>query len=135
MQWIDIGVNLTNKRFDKDRDQVIQQAETAGVLHQIITGTNLAESEQAFRLSQQYPGKLFSTAGCHPHDAKNFSDKHYHQLEQLLNHSSVVAVGECGLDFNRNFSPPDQQIKVFEQQLNLAERINKPVFFTRTGRL
>ncbi len=128
MKWIDIGVNLTNRRFDKDRDQVIQQAEAAGVSYQIITGTNLAESQQAFKLSQAYPGKLFSTAGCHPHDARNFTDEHYHQLEQLLKHSSVVAVGECGLDFNRNFSPPDQQILVFQQQLELASRINKPVF-------
>jgi len=128
MNWIDIGVNLTNKRFDKDRDQIIVQAEAAGVLHQIITGTNLTESEQAFQLSQAYPGQLFSTAGCHPHDAKNFTDEHYHKLEQLLKQSSVVAVGECGLDFNRNFSPPEQQIKVFEKQLELAVRVNKPVF-------
>lgn len=128
MNWIDIGVNLTNKRFDNDREQVISQAESAGVLHQIITGTNITESEQAFQLSLEYPGRLFSTAGCHPHDAKDFTAQHYHQLERLVKHSSVVAVGECGLDFNRNFSPPDRQINVFEQQLELASRVNKPVF-------
>ncbi len=128
MKWIDIGVNLTNKRFDKDRERVISQAESVGVLHQIITGTNIAESEHAFQLSQKYPGKLFSTAGCHPHDARNFSENHYQRLTQLLKHPSVVAVGECGLDFNRNFSPPDQQIDVFEQQLNLAIQVNKPLF-------
>lgn len=128
MKWIDIGVNLTNKRFDKDRKQVVSDAEAAGVFQQIITGTNLDESNQAHQLSLEFPDKLFSTAGCHPHDAKNFTDNHYRQLEQLLKHSSVVAVGECGLDFNRNFSPPEQQIKVFDQQLQLATKINKPVF-------
>ena len=128
MKWIDIGVNLTNKRFDKDRQQIIQEAEAVGVVGQIITGTNLVGSEQAFQLCQDYPGRLFSTAGCHPHDAKNFTNKDYHQLEALLRQSSVVAVGECGLDFNRNFSPPDQQIRVFEQHLELAIGINKPVF-------
>ena len=128
MNWIDIGVNLTNRRFDKDRELVITQAESVGVLHQIITGTNISESEQALQLCQEYPGRLSSTAGCHPHDAKDFTAKHYHRLEQLLKHSSVVAVADCGLDFNRNFSPPAQQINVFEQQLALASRVNKPVF-------
>jgi len=128
MKWIDIGVNLTNKRFNKDRQQVIQEAEAAGVIYQVVTGTNLNESQQAFQLTEAFSGQLFSTAGCHPHDAKHFTDQHYHQLEKLLDHSSVVAVGECGLDFNRNFSPPDRQIEVFKQQLALAVKVNKPVF-------
>jgi len=128
MKWIDIGVNLTNSRFDKDRQQVIEQAELQGVIGQVVTGTNLTESEQAFRLSQQYPGRLFSTAGCHPHDAKHFSLADLDQLNQLLQNQSVVAVGECGLDFNRNFSPRDVQLEVFEQQLKLAVDCKKPVF-------
>jgi len=128
MKWIDIGVNLTNKRFNKDRHQVILDAEAEGVVHQIVTGTNLKESKQAFQLTKEYPSQLFSTAGCHPHDAKNFTDEHYHQLEELLKNPSVVAVGECGLDFNRNFSPPDTQIQVFKRQLKLAIKVGKPVF-------
>jgi len=128
MNWIDIGVNLTNKRFNNDRDKVIQEAEAAGVKYQILTGTNITESKRAFQLTKEYSGKLFSTAGCHPHDAKNFTTQNYHQLEELLKHSSVVAVGECGLDFNRNFSPPAKQIEVLKQQLDLAVDTQKPVF-------
>lgn len=127
-EWIDIGVNLTNKRFDKDRTQVIQDAESNGVVKQIITGTNLNESQQAYRLTQDYPARLYSTAGCHPHDAKNFTSEHLQQISKLLAHPQVVAVGECGLDFNRNFSPESQQIDVFEQQLELAVTVQKPLF-------
>ncbi len=127
-KWIDIGVNLTNSRFDKDRQQVIQQAESVGVVAQVVTGTNLQESQQALRLCKEYPQQLFSTAGCHPHDAKNFTQQHLQQIRHLLANESVVAVGECGLDFNRDFSPRDTQLEVFEQQLILATECNKPLF-------
>ncbi len=126
--WIDIGVNLTNSRFDKDRPQVISQAQAHGVIAQIVTGTNLQESINAHDLCQQFPNQLFSTAGCHPHDAKNFLPEHLQQLKQLLSNDCVVAVGECGLDFNRDFSPRDVQLEVFEQQLILASETQKPVF-------
>ena len=126
--WIDIGVNLTNRRFDKDRAQVIQRALDNGVNKQIVTGTNLAESTQAVELCKQFPHHLLSTAGCHPHDAKGFTTSQCVQLRELLKIPTVVAVGECGLDFNRNFSPPDVQLKVFEQQLKLAVEVNKPLF-------
>jgi TatD DNase family protein len=128
MQWIDIGVNLTNQRFDKDRDQIILNAQDAGVCGQIITGTNLKESEKALQLCHQHKRYLFSTAGCHPHDAKSFTATHCDRLVQLLKQPDVVAVGECGLDFNRDFSPREQQLKVFEQQLELASNSNKPLF-------
>lgn len=127
-KYIDIGVNLTNKRFDKDRDAIIQQARALGVVKQIVTGTNLAESLKAFALTGNYPQQLYSTAGCHPHDAKDFTQEHFTEVENLLSEKSVVAVGECGLDFNRNFSPKDVQLKVFEQQLELAVEIQKPIF-------
>lgn len=126
--WVDIGVNLTNKRFDKDRELVIQRAQNNGVSKQIVTGTNLAESIQAIELCKQFPAHLLSTAGCHPHDAKGFTPNHYAQIKKLLMIPTVVAVGECGLDFNRNFSPPDVQLEVFEQQLKLAIEVDKPLF-------
>jgi len=128
INWIDIGVNLTSRRFDKDRQEVIKNALNAGVTRQIVTGTNLAESKKALKLCNEHPHVLFSTAGCHPHDAKNFTANHLSQLVELLKSRSVVAVGECGLDFNRNFSPPDIQLTVFEQQLQLAAQVGKPLF-------
>ncbi len=125
--YIDIGVNLTNSRFDKDREQVIADALSVGVSSQIITGTNAKESLKAFELTKQH-NPIFSTAGCHPHDAKDFTTEDFKSVESLLTHDKVVAVGECGLDFNRNFSPPDIQKNVFKQQLDLACNLQKPLF-------
>ncbi len=128
MKWIDIGINLTNKRYDKDRQQVIDNALECGVERLIITGTSVKESHKALELCVAASGDLYSTAGCHPHDAKTLTSDGVAQLKQLLSKPQVVAVGECGLDFNRNFSTPAQQIKAFTQQLELAVDSNKPVF-------
>ena len=118
---IDIGVNLTNKRFDKDRDELILRAKNQGVEKLLITGTNVYESQQALALCQHYqqkfPNTLFSTAGVHPHDADGVGDDYLEQLIQLTKQPHVKAIGECGLDFNRNFSAPEQQLKVFKVQI------------------
>lgn len=127
MKFIDIGVNLTNNRFNDDYDAVINKAREAGVTAQIITGTSPKESQQAYDMANKYPD-LFATAGCHPHDAKDFKADDLDKLKALLSNDKVVAVGECGLDFNRNFSPPDVQLEVFEQQLQLAGDLQKPLF-------
>jgi len=128
MKWIDIGVNLTNKRFDQDRDLLIRSAIDAGVTQMVVTGTNPAESQAAMALSKQYPGILFATAGCHPHDAKSLNEGELCLLDSIARENAVVAIGECGLDFNRNFSTPQQQISAFERQLELAAKLKKPVF-------
>ncbi|KGJ97493.1 TatD family hydrolase [Colwellia psychrerythraea] len=129
---IDIGVNLTNKRFDKDREDVIIRAKSAALSGLLITGTNVEESQKALRLCQQYqtdfPNFLYSTAGVHPHDADHVSIDYIEQLKQLARQSQVKAIGECGLDFNRNFSAPAQQRKVFSEQVNLAAELNMPLF-------
>jgi len=125
---IDIGVNLTNKRFDKDLDNVIAQAQQAGVNQLIVTGTNLQESKQALTLASKYPEFIVSTAGVHPHDASTFTHETYTALQQLATQPSVKAIGECGLDFNRNFSTPAEQEHAFIQQLELAVACQLPVF-------
>jgi len=129
---IDIGVNLTNKRFDKDRDDLIHRAKNQGVEQLLITGTSVYESQQALALcqhyQQQFPNTLFTTAGVHPHDADGVSDDYLAQLMQLAKQPQVKAIGECGLDFNRNFSAPEQQLIVFKEQINLAAELNMPLF-------
>jgi TatD DNase family protein len=80
---IDIGVNLTNKRFQKDINEVIANAKRIGVSGMIITGTNLTESEAALQLAQNFPDYLFSTAGIHPHDAASFDKNSLNQLREL----------------------------------------------------
>lgn len=128
LNWVDIGINLTNRRYDKDRQQVVQDAFAVGVNQLIVTGTNVSESQRAFELTREFTSGVLATAGCHPHDAKSLDHEGLAIIEALLQQNKVVAVGECGLDFNRNFSPPEQQIKAFRQQLELAVATGKPVF-------
>ncbi|WDE05477.1 TatD family hydrolase [Thalassomonas viridans] len=125
---IDIGVNLTNNRFDKDRNDVLSRAKAAGVQAMLITGTNIVESREAVALCQQEPGFLYSTAGVHPHDADGVSSDYLDILSELSQQPCVRAIGECGLDFNRNFSAPEQQKRVFSEQIALAARLDKPLF-------
>ena len=125
---IDIGVNLTNSRFDKDRAEVISRAQAAGVKGLILTGTSIEESQQAQVMAQQWPQYCYSTAGVHPHDAKTVTDLSLPSIRALALTPQVVAIGECGLDFNRDFSPRPQQEAVFEAQLALAAELNMPVF-------
>ncbi|MCB9639708.1 MAG: TatD family hydrolase [Myxococcales bacterium] len=128
MQLVDIGINLTHRSFQADLTQVIQDAFDAGVTTLILTGTSLRGSQEAHRLAQKYPNQLFSTAGVHPHDAKSCGPQTIPSLKKLLQSPEVCAVGECGLDFNRNFSPPDVQEEWFQAQIELAIELNKPLF-------
>lgn len=124
----DIGVNLTNSQFAHDRARVIERARALAVSGMIITGTNLHESEQALALAQEYPDYCWSTAGVHPHDASSWSAAVAERISQLAQQPAVVALGECGLDFNRNFSTPDEQELAFSAQLALAAELALPVF-------
>lgn len=124
----DIGVNLTNSQFDKDRAAVVENAALAGVENFVITSTNVSETRKAIELLEQYPN-LYSTAGCHPHYAKDFQSDHIEFLKQIyLQHDRVIAIGECGLDYNRDFSPRNIQRQVFAEQLKLAEQLCAPIF-------
>ena len=125
---IDIGVNLTNARFDKDLEDVINNAKLAGVKQLVVTGTNILESERALALANTYSDFIYCTAGVHPHDAKTFTEKTRLQLKTLASQPQVKAIGECGLDFNRNFSSVAEQEYAFVQQLELAVECQLPVF-------
>lgn len=124
---IDIGVNLTHESFDDDRDEVIQRAARAGVARMIITGTTVAATARAVELAASRPG-LYATAGIHPHHATELDGHAIDALRELAAHPRIVAIGECGLDFFRNFSPPDSQERAFAAQLELAAECALPVF-------
>jgi len=132
LELIDIGVNLTNSSFRDRIDSIIEDAKNAGVTHQIITGTCLETSSQALSLAKSAAkleaNYLTSTAGCHPHDAKDFKDSDRKKLIELSTQQQVVAIGECGLDFNRNYSPQDVQIDVFKTQIEVALEVDLPLF-------
>ncbi|MFC0141353.1 3'-5' ssDNA/RNA exonuclease TatD [Erwinia mallotivora] len=124
----DIGVNLTSTQFAKDRDRVVKRAREAGLTGLLITGTNALESQQAQSLAARSPGYCWSTAGVHPHHASEWSAETAATLKRLAESPQVVAIGECGLDFNRNVSDPDQQAYAFNAQLELAAELSLPVF-------
>lgn len=131
MQLIDIGVNLTHPSLARDCESILQRARQAGVQQMVLTGTSLEESEQALALCRQWdPAQqfLFSTAGVHPHDARHWSADSAKGLQALLREPEVRAVGECGLDFNRDSSPRPQQEKALQEQLELAVALQMPVF-------
>lgn len=127
MELIDIGVNLTHDSFDADRDEVIERAAAAGVTRMIVTGTSVTASAQAAELAASRP-MLYATAGVHPHHAADVDEHTIGALRELTGLPRVVAVGECGLDFFRNFSPPDAQERAFAAQLELAADCQLPVF-------
>ena len=125
---IDIGSNLTHQSFAPDRDAVIARASAAGVWRQVVTGSDIPSSHSAWALAAARPGLLSSTAGVHPHHAGSFDASHRDELLDLLRRPGVVAVGECGLDYFRNFSPPQAQRAAFLLQLEVAAEVRKPVF-------
>ena len=123
---IDAGVNLTNAQFNNEYDEIIARANAAHVKSMLIIGCDIQSSEHALELALKH--QLFCTAGIHPHDAKSATDKLETQLSTLANNKHVIAIGECGLDYNRDFSPRDVQRSVFRRQLALAEKLNLPVY-------
>ena len=125
---VDIGINLTHRSFDRDRGAVVARATGAGVTTLIITGTSAYDSQRAAALARERPATCFSTAGVHPHHAKDCDLGTISTLRALAADPNVVAIGECGLDFNRDFSPRDIQEKWFEAQLALAAEVALPVF-------
>lgn len=127
MNLIDVGLNLAHDSFDRDRDEAIERAAAAGVSRFIITGTDLPASRKALALAHG-DARFFCTAGVHPHHAADLDDATLARLRQLLADDRVVAVGECGLDFFRNFSPREAQLDAYERQLDLAAETGKPLF-------
>jgi TatD DNase family protein len=127
-ELIDIGANLTHDSFDRDRAAVLERAAEAGVRRLIVTGTSVTASLQAAALCRVYPNVLYATAGVHPHHARDFDLHAQNALRALLPNPAFVAVGECGLDYFRDFSPRDAQRQAFDAQLELAAESRKPVF-------
>lgn len=128
MELIDIGANLTHESFAGDFSQVINDARDANISHIMLTGTDLKTSLAAQKLSAANPSMHSSTAGFHPHVASDCDDDAFAEISRLCATPSVVAVGETGLDYNRNFSSKSDQLKVFEQHLELAAGVQKPMF-------
>ena len=128
MDLIDIGCNLGHESFDSDREEVITRAREAGVVQMIVTGASEHGSIKALDIAASRPGELYSTAGVHPHLASEFNTETEAVLRELTDRDEVVAVGETGLDYFRDFSPRDHQRHAFERQLEIAVNTGLPLF-------
>ena len=123
---IDIGANLTHASFRDDLEPVVARARAAGVETLIVTGTTVAESRTAAEIAERFD--LYATAGVHPHHARECGPTTIPELREIAKHPRIVAIGECGLDFNRNYSPHPDQEKWFVAQLELGLELGMPLF-------
>lgn len=123
---VDGGVNLTNPKFYNHTDYVIARALSAGVQKMVITGLKMNGSKSAVVMAKTRPNILYAAVGVHPHFVKDdWNEKSTEQLEELVKLPEVVAVGECGLDFHRDYSPRELQETAFKKQVELAVRYQK----------
>jgi TatD DNase family protein len=128
-RFIDIGLNLANKQFTSDWRDVVERARDVGVERVVLTGTSVKNSQQCQDLAAQLPdGSAYFTAGVHPHSASLVGRGDMQRLEELLQDPRAVAVGETGLDFDRDFSPRAAQRDSFQRHIELACKTGKPLF-------
>lgn len=130
---IDIGANLLHDQFDADRDAVLRRALAAGVSRLIVTATSLETGALIQRFLDAHGPRadwpmLYTTIGVHPHEAAGTGAGWERQLQDLAGHPAVVAIGETGLDYHRNFSPPARQREVFAAQIRIANALGWPLF-------
>ena len=127
---IDVGVNLANHAFDRDRDDVLRRAADAGVRALIVTGTSVDASRAALAMAKEsgQAPRLYATAGVHPHDAGAVAADWLAAIRALAADARVVAIGETGLDYYRDYSSRAEQRRVFQAQVELAARLDKPLF-------
>jgi len=107
---------------------MLLNGENVGVGHVCLTGSSLFSSRFALEWAKKKPSHYITTAGIHPHDAKSATPEVLQDIASLLDEAEVRAVGECGLDYNRNFSPRDAQLHCFEAQIDLSNRYAYPLF-------
>lgn len=123
---IDTHAHIDVADYDEDREAVIQRARESGVQYMVNIGCDVESSYRSMELSEQYDF-IYATAGVHPHDVKSIDADTYTHLRQLLSHPKVIALGEIGLDYFKNYSPQDEQRTHFRKQIQLAREMNKPI--------
>ncbi len=125
VKYYDIGLNLFCRQY-KFPEQIISDAEKDGIVC-FLTGTNTKENIRIDKFVKNH--NVFGTAGIHPHNANSAKKDDFERIEQIVKgNPKIVAVGECGLDFDRMFSTKENQISCLEMQIEIAERHNKPLF-------
>lgn len=123
---IDSHAHLDMKDFDKDREEIFERALEGGITHIVTIGIDLESSLEASRLSKEYD-YIYATVGCHPHNADTCTPEILDRMAQIASEEKVRAWGEIGLDFFRNRSTKENQLKIFERQLEIADSLGLPV--------
>ena len=123
---IDTHAHIDMDAFDDDRSEVIQRAKDNGVDYVLNVGCDIESSFRSMELAERHDF-IYGTAGVHPHDVKKIDDQTYDQLKQLLAHPKMIALGEIGLDFYKNYSPQDQQKEHLRKQVELSRELKKPI--------
>ncbi len=132
--FIDTHCHLDFPEFNQDRDQVIKRAKDQGIDYIINIGSSIDGSRRSVELSRQY-GNIYATIGIHPHEADDFNSKDEIILRELAGNNKVVAIGEIGLDYFKNYSKSDNQRKLFVSLIKLAKDFNFPlVIHTREAK-
>ena len=122
----DSHAHLTDARFDADRDAVIARARAAGLTHIVTVPTRIGDADRCADLAAAHDFIHF-TAGVHPHEAKDWSLEVARALERAARRPKSVAIGEIGLDYHYNMSPPSEQRAVFREQITLARTLRLPI--------
>lgn len=123
---VDSHCHLQDSQFDADRDDALERARRAGVSAFVVIGTDLDSSWRAVDLADSH-SDVFTAVGLHPHNADALNGRTLGALRRLADSPKVVAVGEIGLDYYRQRSPPEAQLAAFRQQLELARELRLPV--------
>ena len=117
---IDIGANLLDKKLFQNIDTIIQNCKSNNIEKIIITSSHINDTREAIEFMQKEPDMFYTTVGFHPHNAKDYEDQYYDEMNNLCKFPQVKAIGECGLDYRRNYSNPVDQIYCFRRHLDLA---------------
>lgn len=131
MRLIDTHAHLNFIDFKKDLEEVIKRAKENHILHVIVVGIDVNTNKKALELSELYPDFITPAAGFHPHETKKIKEEDYKFLESCM--EKICAIGETGLDWVKEYSPKEVQIKHFLKQLELAKKYNKPVILHLRG--
>lgn len=123
---IDTHAHLDFPEFDKDRDEVIKRAGLAGVEYIVNIGSSLRGSERSLELAKRY-ANIYAAIGIHPHEADRFDKDTGGSIRKLASGSKVVAIGEIGLDYYKNFSRRENQLSLFASLIGIAKELVLPL--------
>ena len=124
----DSHCHLFYDQIFQDIDNVLIRSKRLGVSRFICVGTNINDSLLSLDIAEKFEN-VYCSAGIHPHDSQDVDKDYIQQIELIMNSKKMIAIGEIGLDYFRNISSKKNQIKVFNELLQLAEKINKPIIF------